>query len=236
MGHESRSATILGVTLGLGLALAGWFVARGLYAARATERYVTVNGFAERELPADLAIWPVVFNASSNDLIDLQNRLDASAAKVYEFLGRQGFSSADWSLSSPRVTDFSAQGYRADGPSTRYAGEATVTLRTGKVEAVKAAIQKSGELVASGVALLRSYEYDTTYLFTGLDSIKPQMIAEATRDARNAAEQFAQDSGSKVGAIRNARQGYFSIEPRDPFSPEHKKVRVVTTVQYFLED
>ena len=87
-----------------------------------------------------------------------------------------------------------------------------------------------------GVALIRSYEYDTQYLFTALDQIKPEMIAEATRDARSAAQQFAEDSGSKVGAIRNAQQGYFSIEDRDRFSPEQKTVRVVTTIEYFLED
>jgi hypothetical protein len=94
---------------------------------------------------------------------------------------------------------------------------------------------RSGVLVKQGVALIRSYEYQTSYLFTGLDAVKPDMIAEATRDARRAAEQFAEDSGSRVGGIRNAQQGYFSIQDRDKFSPEFKTVRVVTTVQFFLE-
>ena len=87
-----------------------------------------------------------------------------------------------------------------------------------------------------GVAVIRSYEYNTQYLFTELETIKPGMIAEATKDARRAAEQFAKDSGSGVGAIRNAQQGLFSIEDRDQFSPEFKKVRVVTTVDYYLSD
>ena len=112
----------------------------------------------------------------------------------------------------------------------------TVTLRSGKVDAARKAIQESGALIKEGVALVRSYEQSTTYFFTGLDRIKPEMIAEATRDARRAAEQFAVDSGSRVGAIRSAQQGYFEITDRDPFSPEFKKIRVVTTVQYFLED
>jgi hypothetical protein len=97
-------------------------------------------------------------------------------------------------------------------------------------------MQQSGELIREGVTLVRSYEYNTTFLYTALDAIKPAMIAEATKDARKAAEQFARDSGSRVGAIRNAQQGFFDIQDRDAFSPEIKKVRVVTTVQYFLED
>jgi hypothetical protein len=97
-------------------------------------------------------------------------------------------------------------------------------------------MEQSGELVAEGVALIRSYDSQTEYFFTGLEAIKPDMIQEATSDARRAAQQFAEDSGSRVGGIRNAQQGYFSIEDRDRFSPEHKKVRVVTTIQYFLLD
>ena len=104
-----------------------------------------------------------------------------------------------------------------------------------RIEQARAAMARSGSLVKQGVALIRSYEYQTQYLFTDLDSVKPEMIAEATRDARRAAEQFAEDSGSRVGGIRNAQQGYFSIQDRDKFSPEFKSIRVVTTVQFFLE-
>jgi hypothetical protein len=118
----------------------------------------------------------------------------------------------------------------------RYVAEQTITLRSPRVGAVKEALQRSGELIREGVALMRSYEYNTTFLYTALDEIKPQMIADATKDARKAAEQFARDSGSTVGAIRNAQQGYFDIQDRDAFSPEIKKVRVVTTIQYFLDE
>jgi hypothetical protein len=118
----------------------------------------------------------------------------------------------------------------------RYVAEQSMTLRSAKITPVKVAMQQSGELIREGVALVRSYEYNTTFLYTALDTIKPAMIAEATKDARKAAEQFARDSGSRVGAIRNAQQGFFDIQDRDAFSPEIKKVRVVTTVQYFLED
>ncbi|HPA81476.1 MAG TPA: SIMPL domain-containing protein, partial [Thermoanaerobaculales bacterium] len=108
--------------------------------------------------------------------------------------------------------------------------------RTGRIDAARTAMERSGSLVKQGVALIRSYEFQTQYLYTDLDAIKPEMIAEATRDARAAAERFAEDSESRVGGIRNAQQGYFSIEDRDPFSPEFKTIRVVTTVQFFLVD
>jgi len=238
MNHERTApAAVLGMLVAIGLALGGYFVGRAVREIRGADRYVTVKGFAEREVAADLVVWPVVFNATGSDLILIQGKLEASAKKVGTFLEARGFSSEEYSISSPRVTDFEAQAYRGpERPANRYVAESTVTLRSGRVAPVKEAMQHSGELIKEGVALVRSYEQNTTYLYTKLDEIKPDMIAEATKDARRAAERFAVDSGSRVGAIRNAQQGYFNIEDRDPFSPEFKKVRVVTTVQYFLKD
>jgi hypothetical protein len=233
-----RNGTLAAVVLALGLASGGYLIGRGLFAARAADRYVTVKGLAEREVKANLAMWPIVFNATGNDLAGVQASLDASAKKIAAFLQARGFPTTDYTVSSPRVTDREAQEgrARADRPIDRYVAEQTVTLRSPRVEAVKAAIQRSGDLIREGVALVRSYEYNTTFLYTALDSIKPAMIAEATKDARKAAEQFAHDSNSRVGGIRNAQQGYFDIQDRDAFSPEFKKVRVVTTVQYFLAE
>ena len=140
-------------------------------------------------------------------------------------------------MSAPRVMDRQGQGMAGQQVRLeRYSAETTVTVRTGRIAEARAAMARSGALVKQGVALIRSYEYQTEYLFTGLDAVKPEMIAEATRDARRAAEQFAEDSGSRVGGIRNAQQGYFSIQDRDRFSPEVKTIRVVTTVQFFLEE
>jgi hypothetical protein len=194
-----------------------------------------VKGLSEREFPADLVLWPIVFTVTADDLETLQRRLDDGTAKIRAFLGDE-FSDGEVSTSAPRVTDRQAQGMTAQqGRLERYAAEATVTVRTPRIAEARAAMARSGVLVKQGVALIRSYEYQTSYLFTGLDAVKPDMIAEATRDARRAAEQFAEDSGSRVGGIRNAQQGYFSIQDRDKFSPEFKTVRVVTTVQFFLE-
>jgi uncharacterized protein len=230
-------AAVLGFSVALGLTAGGYLIGRAVRDVRAADRYVTVKGFAEREVAADLVVWPIAFNTTGNDLALLQDKLESSAKKVGAYLEARGFSSQECSLSSPRVTDFEAQGFRGpDRPASRYVAEATLTLRSSKVSAAREAMQHSGELIKEGVALVRNYEQNTTYLYTALDKIKPEMIAEATKDARRAAERFAVDSGSHVGAIRNAQQGYFNIEDRDPFSPEFKKVRVVTTVQYFLRD
>lgn len=229
------AATVLGLCLVLGLTVFGALIGRALYQTRVAERYVTVKGLSEREVPADLVLWPIVYSVTGNDLAELQSRLEEDAAKIRTFLTGLGFEEAETSLSAPRVMDREGQGY-ANQPVDRYQVESTLTLRTSKIAPARAAIERSGELVKQGVTLIRSYEYTTQYLFTGLEAIKPEMIAEATRDARRAAQQFADDSGSRVGAIRKAQQGYFSIEDRDPFSPEQKTVRVVTTVEYFLAD
>jgi hypothetical protein len=229
------SSALAALILALGIGAAGWFVGNALYAARASERYVTVRGLSERELPANLAIWPVVFSVTADDLGSLQRQADAGIARVRAFL-EKSFPAEQISVSAPRVQDREAQGMVREGrPLARYAAEVTVTLRTEQIDAARKAMERSGELIEQGVAVIHSYEYRTQYLYTGLEVIKPEMIAEATKDARRAAEQFASDSGSRVGAIRNAQQGLFSIEDRDPFSPEFKKIRVVTTVQYYLE-
>lgn len=230
------TASIVGIAVAVAIALAGWFVGDGLYRARASERYVTVKGFAEREVPANLALWPTVFSVTADDLGTLQRRVDDGTARIRTFLAGS-FSDDEISVGAPRITDREAQGMMQQGHvGPRYVAEAAVTVRTTKIDAVRKALPRSGELVGQGIAVIRSYEYNTQYLFTGLEEIKPAMIAGATQDARHAAEQFAKDSGSRVGAIRNAQQGLFSVEDRDAFSPEIKKVRVVTTIQFFLED
>lgn len=234
-GERSATGLVAALVVSAGLAVGGWFIGNGLLAARSSTRHVTVKGLSEREVRADLVLWPIAFLVTADDLVTLQKRVDESAAKVKAFLEKD-FQGDEVSLGAPRVTDRDGQGFNAGKPMDRYMAQAVVTLRTSQVEKVRAAMERSGELIGQGVALMRDYEMDTQYLFTGLEAIKPEMIAEATRDARRAAEQFAHDSGSGVGSIRTASQGYFSIEDRDRFSPEIKKVRVVTTVEYFLAD
>jgi hypothetical protein len=234
--HNGGNLVAAAFLVGVGLAVGGYFVGHGFLAARAGDRYVTVRGLAERDVPANLVVWPITYAVTADDLATLQRRTDESAVKIRTFLAGD-FGGDEISSSQARVTDRQAQGMMDQaGRLERYVAESTVTVRSTRIDAVRAAMERSGELVGQGVALVRSYETSTEYFFTGLDEVKPEMIRQATQDARRAAQQFAEDSGARVGGIRTAQQGYFSIEDRDRFSPEHKKIRVVTTVQYFLVD
>lgn len=237
MNHSRSSALILGLCIAIGLSLAGYFLAGGLMQIKAAQRFVTVKGLAEREVKADLAIWPITFTAMAGQLPELQQSIASSEQTIVNFLKEQGFADDEIGRSVPQITDYQAQGYGGDRPpSARYSGRVTVTVHTRKVMELKKAMSQSGKLVAAGVALSQDYGAMPQFSFTGLNSIKPEMIAEATQNARKAAGQFAKDSGSSVGSIRRATQGLFSISNRDANTPEIKKVRVVTTIDYFLQD
>lgn len=232
------AAAVLGVLVGGGIALVGLSVSGAFAKLRESQRYVTVKGLAEREVDADLAIWPVSFKESASDLVDLQRRVDGRRKVVAAFLEGEGFKESDISFAAPRVTDLEAEGARQNRPAApfRYSAQSVVTLRSKDVGTVKKAMERSGALVSRGVMLAQDWENRTQFLFTGLNAVKPAMIEEATVAAREAAAKFAKDSGSRVGKIRSASQGLFTISDRDPNSPERKVVRVVTTVEYFLDD
>jgi len=234
----NAKAAILGLSIGLGILFAGLFISNALYKSRVADRYVTVKGLAEREMDADLAIWPITYKDAGNDLLALQKSIDEKRGIISDFLIEKGFKEEGINHSAPKITDTYAEGYygnqQPQGP--RYRIQKTVTLRSSNVELVKQTMEKSGELVSKGIALSESWENRTEFLFTSLNNIKPEMIREATVNAREAAETFAEDSGSKIGKIRKATQGFFSITDRDANSPERKIIRVVTTMEYYLVD
>jgi hypothetical protein len=231
--------TVLGITVGLGMVIMGATVSSAVYKLRAGQRYVTVKGLAEREVDTDLVIWPLTFEVSTNDLAELQKGVDTKRQIIGQFLAAGGFAEAEISQSAPRIRDTQSEvtyGQQTP-PKFRYVAQATVLLRTNKIALVKQTVDKSGELIGKGVLLVgENYGKTTEFLFTGLNEIKPAMIQEATKNARAAAEQFAKDSGSKVGKIKTATQGLFTITDRDMNSPDKKQVRVVTTVEYYLGD
>ncbi len=236
MADRASNNFLAGIILAASLVTAAWIIGSAVKDFRAHDRFVSVRGFAEREVPADLAYWPLSFSAAGNDLHIIQQDLDRSAEAVLSFLDRHGLGQAEISVSAPRITDQHAYGVSEQHrPANRFTAQSVVTVRTSEARKVIKAMAAAGELVSEGVVLIHSYEFQPRFEFTRLREIKPEMIAQATQDARNAARQFARDSDSSVGAIRRASQGLFTINDRDPYTPEIKKVRVVTSVDYFLE-
>lgn len=238
--HRSRSvpaAAVLGLLLAAGLALAAWQLGSALMQARLLERSVEVKGLSEREVPADLAIWPIGFAEADNDVAALYGTIERKKARLVEFLGQAGFAAGDIGVSPPVVVDKRAREY-GDGERSefRYTGRATVTVHTADVQRVRDTMSRLGELGREGFAIGGDHGGQPQFLFTRLNSIKTEMIEEATRNAREAAQKFAADSGSHLGKIRRATQGQFSIDNRDDSTPHIKKVRVVSTVEYYLTD
>ncbi len=230
-------AAAAGLLVAAGMVLAAVLLGRALVEVRAADRFVTVRGLAEREVPADLAVWPIRYSVSGDDLAAVHRDIASATDVVRDYLAGHDFGEDDLETSPVAIVDLQA---RAAGggslPAWRYEGQAILTLRSDRIAAVQAAAAAAGGLLARGVALSPGYPPGPQYFFTGLSAVKPEMIAEATRDARRGAARFAADSGSTVGGIRQARQGYFSIEDRDPFAPQYKRIRVVTTVEYFLTE
>jgi len=217
-----------------GLALGGWFAGQGLAKFRTDDRFVVVKGLAEREVPADLVVWPLGHAVTGNDLGQLQAQLDASTGAIRDFLLQAGFQDGEISIAPPRLEDRAAWAWGENQPRERFRYQTTVTLRSNRVAEAIQALRNTGELVGRGVLL--SEGGFPSFEFTGLNDIKPGLIAEATANAREAASQFAADANATVGGIRNANQGVITINDRDQGSPHVKVVRVVSTVEYFLVD
>jgi hypothetical protein len=232
------SSALRGLFIGIGVAVAGFAIGHALYASRIAERYVTVKGLAEREVSADLAIWPITFKEAGNSLVELQKSIDEKRRIITKFLEASGFPASEITYGAPKISDLLADNFNQNtgGVRFRYVAQATVILRSANVAAVRRSIEKTGELIGQGIAVAENWENRTQFHFTSLNAIKPEMIEAATRSAREAAEKFAKDSGSKVGKIRSASQGLFEITDRDANSPDRKQVRVVTKVEYYLVD
>lgn len=202
-----------------------------------SERTVTVRGLAEREVDADMAVWKLSFSVGSNNLKQLQEAILNDTETIKAFLESHDLTSADYTVKSPEITDATVSMYsNPENRSFDYVAKQTILIRSSNVTAVKNAAQDTISLIGKGVSVSSDWDAKVEYYFNGLNEIKPEMIAEATKNARSAAEQFAHDSNSKVGKIKNATQGLFSIEDAAPGLEYRKNVRVVTTVVYELAD
>lgn len=233
------------LVLALGIATGGLLAGSGIVRAKAADRYVTVKGVAERDAEADLAIWPLRLSVGADALPAANAEMARSVAKIRGFLAANGIDTSAVTVQDFIVRDQQAQLYGGDRGGPRYVIAQTLLVRSTQPGVVLAASQRVGELVDAGVPLTSGGEYGgggPTFVFTGLNALKPEMIAEATARARESAEQFARDSRATVGGIRQANQGYFEILPRDqaPGLQEAtqlaKRIRVVATVEYLLKD
>ncbi|MFI2812144.1 MULTISPECIES: SIMPL domain-containing protein [Microbulbifer] len=235
---NSAPAAVLGAGILAGLLALGWFAVEAVERFKGYERTVTVKGLAEREVPADIVIWPIQFTAASNDLQALYRDIAASSERIEKFLAEQGIAAQAVSVSLPAVTDKSAQRYGGNQPAPfRYTALQTVTVYSDEVEAVRAAMDQLAQLGREGIAFSQgNHQGQTEYIFTGLNDLKPEMIEQATVEARQVAQKFAEDSDSVLGKIKRASQGQFSIRDRDKNNPHIKKVRVVSTIEYYLSD
>ena len=237
--------------MALGLIVGGWVLGAEIKATRLSDRYVSVKGLVERKVKSDLAIWPLSYKGAGDDLSLVYAKTESDKKAVLQFLDQQGFQSSEIELGMIRVVDTQANEYGGNNRAPRrYIAEQQITVRTTRVDQVAVAAQKTMQLLQKGIVLSGNPGQGLVYKFTGLNSIKPDMITEATRNARSAADRFASDSGSKVGSIRQANQGVFSILPADQAgdagepgefggnsggdSSLMKTVRVVTSVQYYL--
>jgi uncharacterized protein len=242
-----RGNTVLGVLLSLGLIIGGWVLGSEIKATRLGDRYVTVKGLVERNVKSDLAIWPLIYKEAGDELGALYSKTEADKKTVLQFLAEQGIQPSEIELGIIRVVDTQANEYGGGTRAPhRYIVEQQITVHTSRVDQMAAAAQKTLQLLQKGIVLGGNPGQGLAYKFTGLNAIKPDMITEATRNARAAADRFAADSGSKVGSIRTANQGTFSILPAEQAgdgaeggfgadSSLMKTVRVVTSVEYYLE-
>ena len=234
MGKYTNEALILA----FGMICMGQCIRKGAKEASIPDRTVNVKGLAEMEVPANQVIWPLMYKNLGNDLSSLYSDIKQSNQTILDFLKEKGIKENEISVNAPEIIDLKAERYGNSNESPyRYNVTSVITVTSEKVDLVRNLISEQGELLKRGIAITSGdYRYNVQYDFTGLNDIKPQMIEEATKNARQAAEKFAKDSESELGKIRFANQGQFSINDRDANTPYIKKIRVVTSVTYSLDD
>ncbi len=223
--------------IALGLLFLGVFIRGGFQSISSNQRVVTVRGLCEKEVTANKVTWPIVSKEVGNDLNVIYQNIQKTNSAIVGFLKSNGITDSEISVNAPQVVDMQADRYNSTPAPFRYNVTTVVVVTSAKVEAVNKLMTRQTELLKEGIAIVAGdYNYQTTYEYTDLNKVKPGMIAEATKNAREAAKKFAEDSDSRLGKIKTASQGQFSIENRDQYTPYIKRIRVVSTIDYFLKD
>ena len=235
---NKSTALILGVFIFLGLSALGMLLGKAAIDYKQLDRSVTVKGLSEKEYQADIVIWPISFTQASKELSSLYSEIEHNSNLIKDFLLKNGVAQEEVTFSTPAITDKLAQQYGDNsGAEFRYTASQTVTVYSSNISGVREVMSRLSELGKQGIVFSgSSYDSRTEYIFTRLNEIKPLMIEEATRKAREVAQKFATDSNSQLGKIKRASQGRFSINDRDNNNPHIKKIRVVSTVEYYLSD
>ena len=227
------------LVISIALVIAGFFVGNMHKTGKKYDRFVQVKGLSQREVKADLAVWPINITLTANDLRILKNEIEKQNDEVYNFFIAQGFNKDELTKGSTNISDKQADMYNTSfqNQEFRYLAKSEFTVRTDDIDKLQKALSESLELMSKGILLGSKNTWrPIEYIFTGLNELKPSMIEEATKNAREVAEKFARDSDSQVGEIRMARQGLFTINDRDENTPQIKIVRVVSTIDFQLED
>lgn len=226
-----------GLFVMIGLVILGLMMPRAVEKYRSYDRTVNVKGLCEREVMADKVIWPVVYRVMANDIQSVYDQTDRNNAEIVGFLKSGGIDASEITVSVPEISDKYATEYGSNDRAYRYIAKNVVTVCTSDVEKVMALMSRQSELLKKGIVSGgNDWENQVEFKYEGLNGIKPEMIEEATRNAREAAEKFAKDSDSRLGKIKTANQGTFTIENRDSNTPYIKKIRVVTSVTYYLKN
>lgn len=224
---------IAATLIALGIICLGWFVKSGIDNFANKDRHVTVKGLAEREVPADKVTWSIGTKVTGNDLPMLYESINVQTAKIKRFLKDNGLDEKEITINPPTISDLEAREWGDNNKNFRYIVSTTITVATGKVEQVNKAIFEQAVLLKQGVAIENS---NAQYEYASFQQMKPEMMAEAIKNAQKTAEQFAEASNAELGGIQTAGQGQFEIDDRDQNTPYIKKLRVVTTITYSLKN
>ena len=232
-----RGKFFSGLFIMIGLIFLGAMLPKAVKDFRSFDRIVTVKGLCEKEVPADKVIWPLVFKVVGNDISTVYAEINRNTETIKKFLTDGGIDEAEITVSVPAISDKYAQEYGNNDRTFRYLSTNVVTVCTGNVDTVMDLMNRQTELLKKGIVVgsENAWSNPVEFKFEGLNDIKPAMIEEATKNAREVGEKFAKDSGSRLGKIKTANQGTFTIENRDSNTPNIKKVRVVTSVTYYLK-
>ena len=232
---KTNEKIVAACVIGFAIIVMGFALRSGIVAFKDMDRSVTVKGLAEKEVKADKVTWPLVYKELGNDPADMYDLLTQKNKKVLAFLKSAGIKESDISVNPPVISDRQADNYSNEIMNYRYKATSVITVTSTEVDKVRTLMRRQSELMKQGIALVTE-EYSgngVVYEFTGLNKVKPDMIEEATKNARKTAQKFADDASCRLGTIRRASQGQFSVES-DNYQPWIKHVRVVTTVDYLL--